>query len=887
MITLYRKDTQEPVDINESEAPAAIASGQFLVDGDTSFNLINAEGSTVGSVKGDKLHDALQRGLRIETGEESARRTSLADVRAKGAQADKEAFIAGAGRGLTLGLSDLALTKAGLVDQSYLEALRENSPGHSLAGELGGTGLGLALSGGTSGAGKLAIAGTRAGMETKAAFGLADALIPSAGLNTLGGAIGGRVEGFALKALTGSLEKSGASLAKRALARAAGLGVAGAVEGSVVGLGQAITEDSLGDPRDMGELLVASVGPSALLGGLAGGTFGAASALGGAALSKMAQRAEDTIAEVVGEQAPKIRQSQAFKALGLSDKQAEGAMSAKRMHAAVDTLLDPNILGDGEAIVRKGADTEEILERAKMAVSKYGQNREAIISGLDDLAERMDVAPPTTETGMVPAGAQVSGENILAGKVASPHLDPATDLPNKHAIAERIMEIAERDYAGKRPYKAAYREMKAAAEELARDETPFYSFRDAQGQKISYGSAFESFVKTGSKEDGWRKIYNVFKDEIENSAERMLTKIDAPEIFDLWKKSGEVYSALKDVTDAAGGKWAQAGDQFVGDMARKGKEFFKGLSWRMVYSGRGLASASRMSATAMGIRQAVGTVADFVKPSRIANLANDTAKLAQIQKRAESFSNSVDAAVDKLMNLKVHRVTAQPSVRILNDLTDVKDEQKAWRTYREEVLALSDPTKLANNVALSLGGLEQVAPNISYEAAATLTRAHQAIMEAMPKPFNAATLQPTLDEFEPLPDELSKFKRVVAAAMKPESILSDLRQGTLTPESVDTVAQVYPGFMEKLKSSIAAKLAAREEKIPYNLRYQLSVLFGLPTDPTFEEDFVKRSQLAWAPQGPGPDARGSPPKLDPDSTRKLFDKQSFETTSQRIAGGVG
>lgn len=155
-----------------------------------------------------------------------------------------QAGIYGAARGLTAGLSDLALTKAGLTSPETLKELKERNPISSNIGEFGTLGAGLFT--GTAVPGLIAKAG--AGAEKVAELGLKQILKQTGRSN----------------------------MAKKIIKSAA----SGAVEGALYGAGQTISESSLGDTKLNAEMLLAGMGSGAALGGaLNAGLSGAAAAL--------------------------------------------------------------------------------------------------------------------------------------------------------------------------------------------------------------------------------------------------------------------------------------------------------------------------------------------------------------------------------------------------------------------------------------------------------------------------------------------------------------------------------------------------------------------------------------------------------------------------------
>lgn len=161
------------------------------------------------------------------------------------------AGLAGAARGASFGLSDVALTKSGLVDPSTLRELEERNKAASLVGE---------------------------------AAGIVGPLLTPAGL--LGAGVKGAataakaVESISAKALQRIIADTGKKkLATEIIAKSIPKAAGSAVEGAFYGVGDLISEEALGRADINAESLVASAGTGALFGGTIGGVLGTASAL--------------------------------------------------------------------------------------------------------------------------------------------------------------------------------------------------------------------------------------------------------------------------------------------------------------------------------------------------------------------------------------------------------------------------------------------------------------------------------------------------------------------------------------------------------------------------------------------------------------------------------
>lgn len=209
----------------------------------------------VGTLPAAELAEALKSGYMIDTPKEQLARFNE-EKYSTGSEMAKAALEGGA-RGLTVGLSDVALKALG-ADAEAMRLRREINPVTAGVGEVAGMLAPAVLSGGASLLG-----------EGAAATGLK--AIAKASPMELVTSAGRGVEGIAAKALA-TTEASG--IAARALAKVAPKMAGSAVEGALFGGGNFLSEVALGDQEATAENLLANVGLGAALGAGAGALVG-------------------------------------------------------------------------------------------------------------------------------------------------------------------------------------------------------------------------------------------------------------------------------------------------------------------------------------------------------------------------------------------------------------------------------------------------------------------------------------------------------------------------------------------------------------------------------------------------------------------------------------
>ncbi len=220
---------------DDSALPEMVSSGDIQIPNqDYEFESPEGEKYSVGA-KG--FLQAVNQGWKYR--DQSVKREE--EMESKYGSQTAKALLYGGARGLTLGLSDVALTKTGLETEEALSEIKARNEAASIGSEIVTTIAPIVLSGGT-------------GLLAKGASKTLPALLETA----------------AAKAGKRAAENVTSQVAKKALT----LGVEGAIEGGVVGLGQAISEAALGDAEFNAESVLTKVGTGALFGGGLGGAIG-------------------------------------------------------------------------------------------------------------------------------------------------------------------------------------------------------------------------------------------------------------------------------------------------------------------------------------------------------------------------------------------------------------------------------------------------------------------------------------------------------------------------------------------------------------------------------------------------------------------------------------
>ena len=239
--------------IDDSQLSDAVKSGNYLL-ADNDYQVVDPKTNYTKTVKTKDLGKILSSGF-IPV-DDNFRHEQ--DMQQKYGDETIKALVLGGARGLSFGLSDVALERMGLSEEMLREVKNRNEIA-SITGELGGAIAPVILSGGTSAVAEGAVVGAR-GASLAARIASA---APTAGLAKLTSKLGAAV-GEALPETAPALIKSLTTH-----------GVGAASEGAVYGLGNAISESAIGNKEFNAESVMDDVTAGAEFGGILGlgGTF--------------------------------------------------------------------------------------------------------------------------------------------------------------------------------------------------------------------------------------------------------------------------------------------------------------------------------------------------------------------------------------------------------------------------------------------------------------------------------------------------------------------------------------------------------------------------------------------------------------------------------------
>lgn len=641
-----------------------------------------------------------------------------------------------------------------------------------------------------------------------------------------GGAIGALGRGA--RAAMAAKAAQGGWFARTALPLAA----EAATEGALLGAAELVHEEAIGDAEFNAESILAHVGGGALVGGALGAGLGVT----GAGLKAAA-----------GWGAKKVTGGKIGEWLeGFADESAIGAVVGKQKRAWKQ-LEGKNLTNRAARIIREDIGFDKLGNTTEQMAVKLEAHAAKLKRQLDDMVGSLDEA---------------AGAGAVSAK----------------DVANLIRTHAQKNY-GQVALKSERDFLLRSADEIEELGAVSMTAASAERRAAQMQAKYNQLDPAGLQE-AKRVIPRIWNDVIDDTA--------APHL----KASGLSEDAFRSLRHD---EWATlelskyAADRTAGNKVLNTISLMEGMYGSAGFVGGVGLGAGGPAGLAVGMGAALGRKAwRTYGKSWSAMAAGRLSNMKALRTAAEATRGKIDKVARVISAGK--RLKIMPAAVSLTSVhfghekpPKAKDRRQAAAMRSGELAKmLSDPEAMATRVAANMSAMESWAPKTAASVAALTAKVVQFLEQRAPKSMPGPTLTPLASSWVPSEDEAATFERYVRAAMDPGSVLDDIAAGTLSPEGVETLRELYPRMYEETKQAIANAVAERREPLPYNDRVQLSLLFGMPLDDTMLPAFIAAAQSGTqraqrgGPQAPEPiRSTGKPPTLHSRSQTK---NQRIEAT---------
>lgn len=883
--------------------------------------LINPAGQFV-TLPQEKVPLAIkQQGYRVPSNQELSKEVNQQKYGTGIINPVKAALASGAS-GATFGLSDLLLTKTGLVNPETLKGLEEANP--TVSGF--GTGVGfvapLLLTGGAAGIGELATAGLAKGAT------------------------------------------------KQIIARS----IAGALEGAAYGAGQSVHESALGDPNLNAQKVLHNIGIGALFGGATAGTISALGAAGqkasNALLGKFGRAATETAPELEGAIKPTgpIKMGGEIK-FGRPDEEIlKGAEKINPKNPLKQNDLDwikengiPDAEGKPTIFSKIGTDQVPTLNLAAKDQVTLADKLQEGIQKVNDTNMQMDAQAEnllrSDARTITREEYQQKFQDVIDKIKKSPdfgdpvgkkavsklenYIEAAQDLPdemNPLEVKERLKSLRKesniytfREGAKEDFVSQKLNDAQRNIDDWLKQNEDYKNLMSEYKPVVDLSKGLEKHFKMNLDEvdsgliTNWtenrvvkpyqNQLYGSMKPAMQQDA-KMLDKLGEfagidigntvkanlvygklnPELAQGLQK-GTSFSSLINAVESLqhpgqipgkllGGtaKVLLTGEapEFIQQM--RAKELQGVLLGNMAASSRGIGSrlanmiegaAERGSSLLKAAEpiSGVGAALPFINQH---NNLNDAERKLEIMFAMERANNATDkmikSSVSKLFDESQEPQGNKKLDQFLNESTEKHSQE--WEKIANELSSvINNPQIAIDRLSKNIEGLDEALPQTSAAMSATAMRAVAFLSQKLQLP----TQLPLDSKYVPSKSQIAQAARYLKMINNPYAALDELKRGNFSHESKDVLTNVYPDLYEHLKSKVMEGIADQQSKgklVPKSKRLGLSYFLDQPLDSGLNQMTLQKNYAMMAPM-----KMGTPP-----SSRKPSTLPSrLMTPMQRIA----
>lgn len=756
------------------------------------------------------------------------------------------AGMAGAGRGATLGLSDLALTKSGLVNPSTLQGLQEANPLSSGAGQIAG---GAGLIGLTGGAGAL----------------------------TEGAGIGAKIAGAA-------------------------------AEGGTFGVGNAVSDYAMGDPTLNAQKIAAHIGTGALFGaglGALGETIKSILPKATEALSNTLNKTKDLA--VGTEETPGIMQNTAPNWAekfnnGLKYGR-EGTDGTKiKVRDLISNLSDlhgsskkaASALYEEAAPANIGAALQDMsAETAKTMAANTVESMKNIVGGIGDTTPEATTALSSpTSLKIVNTALEDLEYDINKAKSA---YEVQNSLSNfaKDIDSRKIIKFDTLPTAANQADQSVLMNLRNAVRgdlknpELWGDAATHYSklSEDYSAYKNSLKNFQSSFMKGETGASGAKRYVvdptkvNSFFNRFDNVSQDLKKQYlnDFINQTDNLSKASENYHGFV--------KGAESISDHVSNLAKQNEDLAQ-VAQAMSSNGKartGLDSNSilALGAHAIGVpNPVIGAGIGMAKayqaisnPYQLgASLGNTFSKLKAVGDILQKATGSIDSGAKSIFSGNSARSISSGMVGLT---------EKLYNKHADRIDELyNNPVELMNHLDKTTSAMYEAAPNISTGLHSTITNGIQFLKSKMPQPANELPLN---SPWKPTPSQMSKFNKYFQAVNHPIKVLSQIKDGSLSNEAMEALQAVHPELLQEMREKVMSNMQPRKlSSLNYSTKIALSKFIGQPLESAMQPQVIMANQAAMAMPSRNESRQPKAPKSSSSGLQKLAGASRESTRTQDL-----
>lgn len=215
-------------------------------------------------------------------------------------------------------------------------------------------------------------------------------------------------------------------------------------------------------------------------------------------------------------------------------------------------------------------------------------------------------------------------------------------------------------------------------------------------------------------------------------------------------------------------------------------------------------------------------------------------KLVSIEKIVNKATNAIEKGAKGIFEISAPAIDATKGL-VSEELTASKLAEAHAEFAQNLNQQMQDPDHFINTVTRETAPLYGTAPNITDGINLSIARASTFLQSKLPQDMQSGILN---EKTPPSDAEISHFQRYQNIVQHPLGIFDQVKNGTITPEAVETLQTVYPKLYGSIKEAITENMMGLKNptEIPYQTKLSLSMLMGEALDQSLNPSSIMSNQ---------------------------------------------
>lgn len=210
---------------------------------------------------------------------------------------------------------------------------------------------------------------------------------------------------------------------------------------------------------------------------------------------------------------------------------------------------------------------------------------------------------------------------------------------------------------------------------------------------------------------------------------------------------------------------------------------------------------------------------------------------------------------DSKVNSTIKNVLSGGAISAATGIAGAQLSPDQYKKVTERINQLSrDPSSLSDHIEGVINPMANVAPNISQSLAKSMAGSIQFLSSKVPQP--ADTL-PLSRKYEPTEAQKRTFSEYYNAVDNPISALGQVKNGTLTGQTMEALQAVHPQLLQEMRQKMTAQFKPDQVRdLPNGTKLAISKFMGQPLDENMIPQVMAATQAAF--QSPSLSQQGIP-----------------------------